>query len=148
MVHRSIIMPKVLISSIGFETSIIDEIEEVLIQEFDSISRSVDGNVPVILAESDMKMNTVINVEDSVYNTTFTRTGDSEVANYTTRKDFVGENVIYTGEAAVGSTDSAAVWRIYKLEFINAEGDIKETWADATDEFTKVWNDRLSYTYL
>ena len=140
-------MPKVKISSIGFETEIVDAEAEIVIIQTTSVSRSVDGNIPVILAESDMSMNSIITVNDSLYNTTYTQTGE-DVPNYTTRKDFVGETVIYTGEAAVGSSEASDVWRISKLEFINAEGDIKETWANAVDTFTLIWNDRLLYTYL
>ena len=142
-------MPKVRISSPDFIVDIIDEPAETILMETTKVYRSVDGNVPIILSESDMLMNTVVEVSDSTYSTAIgTRTENDEVPQYTTRKDFVGDDIIYTGEAPVGSSEAAAVWRIYKLEFTNVEGDIKETWADASAQFTKVWDDRLTYTYL
>lgn len=141
-------MPKVWITSPDFEVSVIDEPAETIAIESEKVSRSVDGKIPILLLESDTLMNTVIEVQDSTYNTTFsTRTENDEVPNYTTRKDFIGDDIIITGEAPVGSTEDDPVWRIYKLEFTNVEGDIKETWADGSDQFTKTWTNRLSYSY-
>lgn len=65
---------------------------------------------------------------------------------YSKRVDFVGEDVIYRGEAAIGTSEGAASWRIRKIA-IAADGDITETWAGGTSDFNKAWNLRTTYTY-
>jgi len=65
---------------------------------------------------------------------------------YSKRTDFVGEDVIYRGEAAVGSPESGAVWRIRKI-LLASDGDVTETWADGTAAFDKTWTNRATYTY-
>lgn len=53
---------------------------------------------------------------------------------------------MYKGEAAVGSLESASVWRIQKLIFGPGD-DITELWADGSSAFTKKWDDRLTLVY-
>ena len=62
------------------------------------------------------------------------------------RTDFVGETLIYKGEAPVGALESASFWRI-RLLTIAVDGDVSETWASGDANYNKVWNDRLTYTY-
>jgi hypothetical protein len=52
---------------------------------------------------------------------------------------------MYKGEAAVGSLESAAVWRISKITII--DDDISEVWADGNSNFDNVWDNRLSLSY-
>lgn len=59
--------------------------------------------------------------------------------------DFVGTDVIYKGDAAPGSSHSAAVWRIKKLTFVGE--DFSERYANGTSLYDKVWSNRASYTY-
>ena len=54
-----------------------------------------------------------------------------------------GATYMYVGEALPGSLDSDAVWRIKRYVQATLQGD----WADGTEAFTKVWNDRATYTY-
>lgn len=70
---------------------------------------------------------------------------DSEMT-WARRTDFVGDDVVYRGEASVGSTESSSVWRIRKLT-IAEDGDVAETWAGGTANFDKIWNDRASEVY-
>lgn len=72
--------------------------------------------------------------------------GTGEDVPYAKRTDFVGEDVIYKGEAIPGALDTDPVWRISKLVFVGE--DITETWADGGATFNKTWSSRLSYTYL
>lgn len=62
------------------------------------------------------------------------------------RTDFVGETTIYKGEAQVGASESAAIWRIRQLT-IGTDGDVTEIWAGGTALYDKVWTDRLTYVY-
>ena len=60
------------------------------------------------------------------------------------RLDTVGD-VDYVGEATIGSTTSAAVWRIKKVD--NTGGDLILQWADGNASFDNIWDNRLSLTY-
>jgi hypothetical protein len=59
--------------------------------------------------------------------------------------DTVG-NLTYIGEATPGSATSAAVWRIKRVDDKGAD-DLDIRWADGTADFTKVWDDRATFTY-
>lgn len=63
------------------------------------------------------------------------------------RVDFVGETVIYKGQAQPGTLDAANAWRIQEITFVGADEDVEIRWASGTSDFDKVWNDRLSFTY-
>lgn len=65
---------------------------------------------------------------------------------YTKRIDMVSDTVIYKGEAEVGSSESALVWRIRKI-VIALDGDVTETWASGTAAFQFAWSNHLTLTY-
>lgn len=65
---------------------------------------------------------------------------------YARQTDFVGEDVIYRGEAEAGSPLTSPVWRIRKITIVN--DDISESWADGNTNFDNVWSDRYTLTYL
>lgn len=62
------------------------------------------------------------------------------------RTDFVGETLLYRGEAEPGAAESAAVWRIRRVEFA-PDGDVNETWAGGTADFIHAWEDRATLSY-
>jgi hypothetical protein len=64
---------------------------------------------------------------------------------YTTRLDDVGTGVTYVGEAAIGSAESAATWRIKKIT--ETGSDIVILYADGDGLFNNIWDDRLSLSY-
>ena len=65
---------------------------------------------------------------------------------YSKRVDFISDLELYRGEAAVGSSENSAVWRIRKVT-LAVDGDVAEKWASGTALFDKVWADRISLTY-
>ena len=65
---------------------------------------------------------------------------------YSKRIDFINDDLLYKGEAPVGSTESNALWRIRQIT-VGADGDVTEVWAGGTAEFDKAWSQRLSYSY-
>jgi hypothetical protein len=73
-------------------------------------------------------------------------TSDEEMP-YAKRIDFITDNELYKAEAAVGSLDSSPAWRIRKI-VIGADNDVTETWAAGSALYDKVWDSRLSYTYI
>ena len=62
------------------------------------------------------------------------------------RTDFVGNTIIYKGEAQVGASETAAIWRIRQV-LIGTDGDVTEIWAGGTALYDKVWTNRLTYSY-
>jgi hypothetical protein len=64
---------------------------------------------------------------------------------FATRIDNTVSGILYIGKAAIASSTSQAVWQIEKLD--TSSGLIK-TWANGSDTFTNVWDDRASLTYL
>mgnify|MGYP003595485351 CR=1 FL=1 len=64
---------------------------------------------------------------------------------YTKRTDFVGNNIVYKGEAAPGTVENASGWRISRITFVGE--DIEELWAEGTADFNKIWSSRMSYIY-
>ena len=68
-----------------------------------------------------------------------------ETMPYAKRTDFVGDDVIYKGEAEPGSSESDAVWRISKITFVDE--DATEQWAEGSASFDKMWSSRLNYNY-
>lgn len=65
---------------------------------------------------------------------------------YSKRIDFINDNLLYKGEAVVGSSESNPVWRIRKITVGN-DGDVTEVWASGSADFLHAWTARLGYTY-
>lgn len=65
---------------------------------------------------------------------------------YTSRVDFVGDDLIYQGEAEPGSLEHEPKWRI-KLITFDATGDIETKWAGGSAEFHYTWSNRLTLEY-
>lgn len=75
-------------------------------------------------------------------------TGDTSQAR---RIDFVGDSILYRGEAAPGTADSAPAWRIKRIEFTpgpDGKQDVSETWAGGTADFVHAWTDHETLEYL
>lgn len=51
----------------------------------------------------------------------------------------------YVGFAAIGSSNSAAVWQIRRL--VKSSGITSITWADGDELYDNIWDDRASLTY-
>lgn len=54
-------------------------------------------------------------------------------------------NTTYVGKASVGSTTTAAVWQIFKIE--NVSGNLTITYADSDSNSDNIWDNRASLTY-
>ena len=55
-------------------------------------------------------------------------------------------NYTYVGEAEPGTATSASTWRIKRVD---EDGDVTEIfWANGTDTFDKVWDNKATYTYF
>jgi hypothetical protein len=76
-----------------------------------------------------------------------TETIPEEEQVYAKRTDFnADQTIIYRGEAAVGTLESEAAWRIRRLT-IAADDDVTEEWANGNANFTNTWLDHLILPY-
>ena len=62
------------------------------------------------------------------------------------RLDEVSPTLFYVGKASAGTLDGDAAWQIIRYTQIGAV--LKAEFAGGTDAFDKVWNDRLTLTYI
>lgn len=65
---------------------------------------------------------------------------------YSKRIDFINDDLLYKGEAPVGSSESAPVWRVRKIT-VSPDGDVTELWAGGSADFDKAWSGRLGFVY-
>jgi len=65
---------------------------------------------------------------------------------YSKRID-MNSDYIYTGEAAIGSPEAGASWRISRTYLAPTDGDVIVLWADGNANFDNVWNNHLSLSY-
>lgn len=72
----------------------------------------------------------------------------SDTANktLTVRLDEVSDTLFYVGKALVGSLDSEAKWQI--VRYTTTDSILKAEYANGTEGFTSVWNNRTSLTYI
>lgn len=59
----------------------------------------------------------------------------------------VDDDVIYAGYSIPGSLTSDPVWRIAHILYDANKNITDILWANATEEYNKVWDLRLTYTY-
>lgn len=59
--------------------------------------------------------------------------------------DEASATVTYIGKSPVNSATSAAVWQIKKVDSTSNPTSIK--FADGVTSFTKIWDDRATFTY-
>ena len=71
--------------------------------------------------------------------------GQIKEGNYDTKIDASSSTLTYIGKADRGSSPTASVWQIKRVSAGTALTDI--TWADDVDTFTKIWDNRTSYSY-
>lgn len=60
------------------------------------------------------------------------------------RVDTSANPILYLGEAAPGTLDSQALWRIQRID---TTAVIKIEWADGNDYFDNVWDNRAALSY-
>lgn len=85
-----------------------------------------------------------INIENKT--SYVTQIKGEDVVSYSTRYDQVSTTLAYKGEAIIGASEAAPLWRIQKLVF-GVDGDVTITWASGTTDFRFNWTDRATLTY-
>ena len=61
--------------------------------------------------------------------------------------DYLSDTELYRAEAETGSTSSQAVWRIRHITVALDGTSATTLWAEGTENFDKIWDDRASYSY-
>lgn len=110
---------------------------EVQITRMDDVEGTPSNNTTLVWSESKGKF---------LFRPLPTSGTDEEEMIYSKRVDFVSDDLIYKGEAAVGSLEGDPVWRIRYVQ-IGADGDVSETWANGDASFSHEWTDRATYNY-
>lgn len=75
--------------------------------------------------------------------------GSSVTANataYIVRYDDAGSGITYIGKAVAGTAVGSAAWQIFRLDE-SSTPDFTKLYADGVSTFTKIWDNRASYTY-
>ena len=72
---------------------------------------------------------------------------ESEIELITTIEYDSDDDPIYIGEAAPSTSKSSPLWRIKKITYDASKNPIDIQYADGTQSFSKVWDDRATYTY-
>lgn len=71
----------------------------------------------------------------------------TEIQELTKRVDFVDDVTILIGEAVADSVESDAVWRIKQVNIFNDGNSVSIIWAEGSEEFQFIWDNRNNYTY-
>ena len=66
---------------------------------------------------------------------------------YATRVDFVGDSIIYRGEAEPGAAENAPAWRVARITLGAADGDVTTEWAGGSAAFVHAWAQRAALAY-
>lgn len=69
----------------------------------------------------------------------------AQVAQYKNLVEDISTSIFLVGRAVEGSTSDEAVWQIKKV--VEVVDGIVFYFADGSDNYNKVWDDRSSYTY-
>lgn len=70
------------------------------------------------------------------------------VSEYTMAIEYdASNNPIYVGEVLPGIGKASRGWRIKRITYDVSNNATDVRWANGTTEFSKVWNDRVTYSY-
>lgn len=128
----AIIDTKLVIDEQVFDISVVEEVTEVS-DAGEVTNIYVDEGVTMIVTEAEQGPPGAQGISE-------------DEMTYSKRVDFITDNLIYKGEATVGSLTTDALWRVRKIE-IGIDGDISETWANGNAGFLNVWDNRSLLTY-
>ena len=108
---------------------------------------NVTNKIEVLNTLNQIEVQTVKHIIEVNNNPPNTDVDEAEIM-FKKRTDFVTDDLIYKGTASPGADTSAAVWRISKITFDpNSNDDIEEDFANGSDAFLNVWDDRASLSY-
>jgi hypothetical protein len=71
---------------------------------------------------------------------------DTEDKRLTVRLDQVSDNLFYVGKALIGKVDADANWLI--IRYTQTGVILKSEYANGSEAFNQVWNNRTTLTYI
>ena len=71
---------------------------------------------------------------------------DTEDKRLTVRLDQVSDTLFYVGKALIGKVDADANWLI--IRYTQTGSVLKSEYANGSEAFDQVWNDRATLTYV
>lgn len=116
----------------------------------DGLPTGADNPLPVTIsgsgasggATSDNQV-TIISQLDDILDVLNTDTNDKRLA---VRLDEVSDTLFYVGKAEIGKVDSDANWLI--VRYTTTGSILKAEYANGSESFNQVWNDRATLTYI
>ena len=73
-------------------------------------------------------------------------TDDKQGKNLTVRLDQISPDLFYVGKALIGSIDSNSTWQIVK--YTKTGNILKSEYANGSELFNQIWNNRLTLNYI
>ena len=73
-------------------------------------------------------------------------TDDKESKNLTVRLDQISSTLFYVGKAVIGSIDSNNTWQI--VRYTKTGNILKSEYANGSELFNQIWNNRLTLNYI
>lgn len=73
-------------------------------------------------------------------------TDDKQGKNLTVRLDQISADLFYVGKALIGSIDSNSTWQIVK--YTKTGNILKSEYANGSELFNQIWNNRLTINYI
>ena len=73
-------------------------------------------------------------------------TDDKESKRLTVRLDQISSTLFYVGKAVIGSIDSNNTWQI--VRYTKTGNILKSEYANGSELFNQIWNNRLTLNYI
>jgi hypothetical protein len=68
-------------------------------------------------------------------------------SHYTTKLTYSGSNLEYLGKADIGTATTSSGWQIKKFTYDGSNNLTDIQYAEGTDAFDKIWDNRIGYSY-
>lgn len=113
-----------------------------LVSESNPLPVTMSGGGASGAATSDNQVTIIAQLDDvlTALNT------DTEDKRLTVRLDQVSDTLFYVGKALIGKVDSDANWLI--VRYTTTGSILKSEYANGSEAFDQVWNDRATLTYV
>jgi hypothetical protein len=113
-----------------------------LVSESNPLPVTMAGGGASGAATSDNQVTIIAQLEDvlTALNT------DTEDKRLTVRLDEVSDTLFYVGKALIGKTNSDANWLI--IRYTTVGNVLMSEYANGSEAFNQVWNDRATLTYV
>ena len=99
-----------------------------------------------LIASTDLQTGNLSNISDKANAILSELQNDISDKRLTVRLDEVSDTLFYVGKALIGSVDSDSTWQI--VRYTTTGSILKSEYANGSEEFNRVWNDRATLTYI